>query len=53
MNDFLRPHYDRLARFWQSGGRGEGKRPAIAFLLLALVLLSMLAISKWGRRYET
>ena len=26
---------------------------AIAFLLLALVLLSMLAISKWGRRYET
>lgn len=26
---------------------------AIAFLLLALVLLSMMAISQWGRRYET
>lgn len=25
---------------------------AIAFLLLALVLLSMMAISKWGRRYD-
>lgn len=34
MNDFLRPHYDHLARFWHSGGSGEVKRSAIAFLIL-------------------
>ena len=37
MNDFLRPHYDQLARFWQSGGSGEVKRSAIAFLILSVM----------------
>ena len=37
MNDFFRPHYDQLSRFWQSGGSGEVKRSAIAFVVLAVI----------------
>ena len=37
MNNFLRPHYDQLSRFWQSGGSGEVKRSAIAFFFLTIV----------------